>query len=429
MRLLILPVLLAVAACASTPSAPPPSPVPTGPAPVEPLKPGEFPSGQSVSNPNEADFQRYLAGFKSTALAQGITERTWVRAMEGVNLNMKTIELSSGASGGMGRINAYLERISESQVQRGRNAMAEHRAALDAAERRTGVPDVAIAGIWGNETSYGAVLGNFYVVEALASLAYEGRRRAFFEAELIAALQLVQEGEPPSVLVGSYAGALGQVQFMPSNIIKLGLDGDGDGIRDLRNSKHDAFASAGNYLLKHGWRPGQPWLSEARLPSGFRWELAGPDITQTAGEWDAMGVRTIDGQTLSSLVPSNAPVSILLPAGHRGIPFIAFENYRRFLDYNPSQSYAIAVSHLANRLNGAGNFRQSWPSDLAGMGRTDMMELQRLLERLGYPVGPDGRYGDKTRRAIRAYQLSIGVPADGFPTQALLARLRADAVS
>lgn len=421
MRLLILPLLLLAAACA-TPAPPPPAPPPVAAMPAPAL---QFPSGQSVASPNQRDFESYLGSLRSVALGQGVTAATWNRAMAGVKLNMKTIELSSGASGGMGRISAYLERVSEAQVQRGRNAMANNAAALAAAERRSGVDKVAIAGIWGNETSYGAVLGNFYVVEALASLAYEGRRRAFFEEELFAALRLIQEGDPLSAMTGSYAGALGQVQFMPSNIIALGVDGDGDGHRDLRNSMSDAFASCGNYLLRKGWKPGQPWLSEARLPQGFHWELAGPDETQTAAAWDAMGVRTIDGRTLASMVPADAPVSILLPGGYRGVPLIAFENYRAFLAYNPSQSYAIAVGHLANRLNGGGNFRQSWPSDLAGMNRSDMLELQLALERLGYVVGADGSFGDKTRKAVRAYQLSQGLPADGYPTQALLARLRA----
>ena len=202
---------------------------------------------------------------------------------------------SSGASGGMGRIWDYLERV-DTLLPRGRAAVAANRAALDKAARETGVDAVAIAGIWGNETSYGNVLGNFYIVEALASLAYEGRRRAFFEDELHAALTLLQDGlVTREELTGSYAGALGQVQFMPSNILALGRDGDGDGERDLRGSLNDAFLSCGNYLRHHGWRPGEPWLAEARLPGGFRWELAGPDIVKTAAEWDELGVRTVGG--------------------------------------------------------------------------------------------------------------------------------------
>jgi membrane-bound lytic murein transglycosylase B len=396
------------------------------PRPIPSQSPA-FPSGQSISNPTEAGFQAYLAGFRSRAEARGIKPATWERTMRGVNLNMKSISLSGGASGGMGRISKYLERVTPAQIQRGRTKMAENAALLRRVERETGVDAAAIASIWGNETSYGNVLGTFYVPEALASLAYEGRRRAFFEAELMAALELMQRGLiTREELVGSYAGALGQVQFMPSNILKLGVDGDGDGERDIRNSLADAFASCANYLKAHGWRTGQPWLAEARLPSSFRWEHAGPDLTKTASEWDEIGVRTVQGSRLSSLVPADAPVSILLPMGHRGIALIAFENYRRFLDYNPSQSYAVAVGHWANRLKGSGDFAGQWPAS-GGMSARDLEDMQIALQRLGYDVKPDGRYGDKTRAAIRAYQLSQSLPADGYPTAALLQRLRTGA--
>jgi lytic murein transglycosylase len=444
MRLLALPLLLLTAACAGAPDRAVPMPVAIaappppagGAAPddgfaVSPTPPGQVTNptdNQSVANPNEAGFQNYLAATRVKFESRGITPATWERAMSGVRLNMKSLELSAGASGGMGRIAKYLERVNV-LLGPGRAAVAENRAALDAAARKTGVDAAAIAGIWGNETSYGGVLGNFYVVEALASLAYEGRRRTFFEDELAAALTLMQQGlVTRAELTGSYAGALGQVQFMPSNILKLGVDGDGDGERDLRGSLHDAFTSCGNYLRHHGWRPGEPWLAEARLPAGFRWEQAGPDIKLTAADWDAMGVTTIDGRRISALVPADAPVSILLPAGHRGVPLIAFENYRRFLDYNPSQAYAIAVSHLANRLDGGGDFRQSWPAG-GGMSGSAIKEMQGYLLARGYDVGVDGRFGDKTRKAVRAYQLSEGLPADGYPTDALLARMRSEPIS
>lgn len=421
-RLTALSFALALAACATAPSAPPP-PENEAPRPIPSQTPA-FPSGQSISNPTEAGFQDYLADVRRRAQAKGISSQTWERTMRGVRLNMKSISISGGASGGMGRISEYLERVTEDQVQRGRTKMAQNESLLRKVERETGVDPAAIASIWGNETSYGAVLGTFYVPEALASLAYEGRRRAFFESELMASLELMQRGLiTREELVGSYAGALGQVQFMPSNILKLGVDGDGDGERDIRNSLADAFASCANYLKAHGWRTGEPWLAEARLPSGFRWELAGPDLTRTAAEWDAMGVRTVQGTKLSSLVPPGAPVSILLPMGYRGIPLIAFENYHRFLDYNPSQSYAVAVGHWANRLKGGGRFVGQWPAT-GGMTAGDLQDLQAGLQRLGYDVKPDGRYGDKTRAAIRAYQLSQGLPADGYPTPSLLQKVR-----
>ncbi len=428
MRLLALPLLLLVGACAST------ARLPTVPeseaARPLPSQTPAFPSGESVANPTEAGFQAYLEDLGDRARAQGISDATWQRTMRGVHLNTKSISLSGGASGGLGRISAYLAKhVTAEAIARGRAKMAANAALLARVERNTGVDAAAISAIWGHESSYGGVLGTFYVPEALASLAYEGRRRAFFEAELMAALELMQRGLlTREELVGSYAGALGQVQFMPSNILKLGVDGDGDGERDIRNSLADAFASCANFLKTHGWRAGQPWLAEARLPAGFRWEVAGPDITKSAAEWDAMGVRTASSARLSSLVPARAPVSILLPMGYRGIALIAFENYRRFLDYNPSQSYAVAVGHWANRLKGGGSFAGSWPES-GGMTASDLEDLQSALQRLGYDLKPDGRYGDRTRAAIRAYQVSRGLPADGYPTPALLQRLRAEETS
>jgi membrane-bound lytic murein transglycosylase B len=439
MRLIALPLLLMLAACASSPdmaSAPPmpeamgPVPPPAPPPPPVTMAPAGPSSAsnvvnQQVANPTEAGFRVYMDKMRNFAPSRGISEATWDAAMAGVSMNRKSIELSTPGGGGMGRVSSYLARVDASLVSRGRNAFDENAALLNKVGRDTGVDPAAIVGIWGNETSYGNVLGNFYVVEALASLAYEGRRRSYFEDELFAALTLLQEGlATRAELTGSYAGALGQVQFMPSNILKLGVDGDGNGERDLRGSLADAFYSCANYLLAHGWRPGEPWLAEARLPSGFRWELAGPDITMTAAEWDAMGVTTVDGRKISGLVAPDAQISVLLPGGHRGIPMIAFPNYRRFLDYNPSQSYAIAVSHLGNRVKGGSDWRASWPADLQGMTSADLKTMQGALAALGYDVGIDGRFGDKTRKAVRAYQLSIGMPADGYPTQAVLARLR-----
>jgi membrane-bound lytic murein transglycosylase B len=427
--LVALPLLMMATACAS-PARTAPGPVASAPPPAAPLKPGVFPSGQSISNPNEAGFQAYLREFRTRALAEGITAETWERTMAGVTLNRTSIELSSGASGGMGRIWTYLERVNAAQIARGKSRMADNAGLFARVERETGVDAAAIASIWGNETGYGNILGSFYVPEALASLAYEGRRRAFFESELLAALTLMQRGLiSRDELVGSYAGALGQVQFMPSNILKLGVDGDGDGHRDIRNSLADAFMSCANYLKSHGWQTGEPWLAEARLPRGFRHENAGPDIRKTVAEWDDLGVTLIDGRPISAIADRDATVSVILPAGHRGVAMLAFENYRRFLDYNPSQSYAISVAHLANRLKGGGDFRASWPTDLGGMGKNDLEELQTYLLQLGYDLKPDGRYGDKTRAAVRAYQLTQGLPADGYPTVALLNRLRSGGVS
>ncbi len=360
---------LLAAACASAPRVtPPPAPPAAAPLPPKPTPPGltRAPGDVSVANPNARDFAIYMDGARERALAQGVSAATWDRAMSGVSLNLRAIELGAAAPERLGQVWTYIgRRNTPDKVARGRAQLDRHAALFDRIERDYGVPREAIASIWGNETNYGSYLGDFYIVEALASLAYEGRRRSFFEAELIASLKLIEEkGVDPRILRGSYAGAVGQVQFMPSNYLEIGVDGDGDGVRDLRNSLPDAFASAANYLRHHGWRPGEPWMTQARLPRGFDFALCDVEFERTVADWEALGVRTESGASLTSTgIGADRPGSCILPAGHRGAAVIVFENYRRFLDYNPSQLYALAVGDLADALAGRPRLVGPWPTD------------------------------------------------------------------
>jgi membrane-bound lytic murein transglycosylase B len=422
---------LMTAACATVPpSAPMPVPSPGAPqahAMPERTPPGVTPAATdgSIANPTEAGFRAYVASVRARALSEGIPASVWEAATAGIRLNRKAIELSASAPEVLGQIWTYIgRRNTADKIALGRRALAENAALFDRVERDYGVPREVLASIWGNETGYGSVLGDFNLPEVLATLAYEGRRRSFFENEFVASLKLIaQKGVSPGSLRGSYAGAVGQVQFMPSNYLALGVDYDGDGAPDLRNSKADAFASAANYLIHYGWKTGEPWMAQVDLPAGFRYEMCDVELKKNVMEWAALGV-TVGGASVSGRFDPGLQASIILPAGHRGAAVMVFDNYRRFLDYNPSQLYALAVGDLADALEGRRTLAGPWPTDMAPLRVANLREIQRLLQAMGYDIMADGRAGKMTRAAIRDWQLKAGLPADGFPSNELLARLR-----
>lgn len=421
---------LLAAGCATAPPQPGPAApqaVPQAQPAPERTPPGvtQAPGDGSIANPTEAGFRAYVASVRDRALADGIPASVWEQATAGIRLNRKAIELSASAPEVLGQVWTYIgRRNTADKIALGRRALAENAALFDRVERDYGVPREVIASIWGNETGYGSYLGDFNLPEVLATLAYEGRRRSFFETEFIASLKLIaQKGVSPASLRGSYAGAVGQVQFMPSNYLALGVDYDGDGAPDLRNSKADAFASAANYLIHYGWKSGEPWMAQVDLPPGFPYETCDVDLKKSVAEWAALGVA-IGGASVAERFDAGLDASIILPAGHRGAAVMVFDNYRRFLDYNPSQLYALAVGDLADALDGRRTLAGPWPTDMAPLRVANLREIQRLLQAMGYDVKPDGRAGKMTRAAIRDWQLKSGLPADGFPSNDLLARLR-----
>jgi lytic murein transglycosylase len=373
----------------------------------------------------ESGFAAWRTQLKAEAMAAGVSAATFDRAFRGVRPNPDVLAKDSVQPEYTRPIWSYLDTaVSPKNIEMGRQRLAENLPALQRAARPHGIPPQVIVAIWGLESAYGTHTGGYNVIEALATLAYDSRRPEVFRRNLIEALLILEAGDiPPADMQGSWAGAMGQTQFMPATFRQYAVDGDGDGHRDIWRSLPDVFASTVNYLAAFGWRPEQPWGAEVRLPASFPWDQAELDIAKPVAEWTALGVRRIDGAALPASV---APASIIAPAGHRGPAFLVFDNFRTILDYNRSVSYALAVVHLADRISGGAPFVAAWPRGEPQLSRTDKLELQNLLAARGYDAGEvDGVLGRKTRVAIRQFQREIGAVPDGFATMALLTRLRA----
>ena len=271
------------------------------------------------------------------------------------------------------------------------------------------------------ESNYGSNYGSTPTIDALATLGFDGRREGFARRELMAALRILDKGDIDRTrMVGSWAGAMGQTQFLPSSFLAYAVDADADGRRDIWGSMADVMASTANYLARSGWTTGETWGTEATLPPGFDPSRADPAVRQSTALWAAEGVRAAGGQAL----PPLAEASIFLPAGARGPAFVVGANFRTILRYNNSTSYALAVGLLAQRLGGGAGVQAAWPRDLVPLSRSQVLSLQTLLNSRGFDTGaPDGLLGPATRDGIRRYQRSAGLPADGYPTGELLNRL------
>lgn len=312
---------------------------------------------------------------------------------------------------------------SQERVRNGRQMLRKHRELFNTIEQAFGVEPETIAAVWGLESGYGVVMGDTPVIPALATLAYAGRRASFFEMELIAALRLVQVGKlRADRMVGSWAGALGHGQFMPSSLIDFGVDLDGDGATDVcLPDPTDALASVANYLKKHGWRKGQPWAEKVTLPDGFDYALSGLDLTRPTRDWADMGVTTLYGGP----PPDYGATSILLPAGAKGPALMTTRNFHVILRYNKAVSYAMGIGLLSDRLGGARSCVVTWPTDDRELSSGDISEAQYLLSRAGFDTdGIDGMVGPDTTRALRAFQKAHGLVADGYLGTEMLKALR-----
>ncbi len=376
-----------------------------------------------------ATFEAWKASFRSNAIDAGILPGVVDLAFADVALNESVLQADRRQPELTQTVWAYLNgAVSEARIAHGRRRLRSQRALLDQVERQFGVPREILVAIWGMETDYGATFGGFDVIEALATLAYDSRREEFANRELLAALEILQNGDIAlGGLEGSWAGAMGHTQFIPSTYLTRAIDQDGDGRRDIWGSLPDVFASTANYLVEAGWRPGEPWGEEVVLPADFDWRLADldarrADTARPMVVWRAMGIRRLDGSLPG---PGDRLAALLLPAGHAGPAFLVQANFRAILDYNNSTKYALAVGHLSDRLAGRGPIRGAWPVDEPAFSRAENFELQQLLADLGYRTGPiDGIVGPLTRTAVRGFQRDVGRPADGFPTQALMDQIR-----
>jgi len=412
-----------LAGCASTPSEPIARPVEpsTGARPATaPVLPGQAAVGDADV---EQRFARWVADFRAAARAQGVSESTLRSAFDQVHYLPRVVELDRAQPEFTRTVWDYLDNaVTPQRVATGQEKLAQVRAEAEAATARYGVPPAVVVAIWGMESNYGGNYGNTPVIDALATLGFEGRREDWARRELLAALKILDSGDiARDRMIGSWAGAMGQTQFLPSNFLAYAVDADGDGRRDIWGSMADVVASTANFLSRSGWQAGAPWGVEVRLPEGFDFGRADMAVRQSGAQWAAEGLRTIDGQPL----PELSDASVLLPAGARGPAFLVGPNFRSILRYNNSTNYALAVGLLAQRLGGGPGVQAAWPRDLAALSRSQVIEMQTALNQRGFATGAaDGVMGPATREGLRRYQRSIGLPADGYPSTELLLRLQ-----
>jgi len=419
-RLLVLAALLALAACAThapKPIVPPPPSPPVQPAPLPPPPP-------SSADPK---FDAFIAQMRIEALAQGITPATFDSATAGIAPLPAILAMNANQPEFTKPVWSYLDSaVSARRIKDAQFMLTRYGEVLDKIASSTGVPKEILVAVWGMESDFGADSGSFNLFAALATLAYDGPRANFAKPEFLAALKLYQERRYPlSEMVGSWAGAFGQTQFTPTTFFKYAADGDGDGVIDLWQSAPDALASAARLLSEQGWVKDQSWGYEVSLPNSFLYEDADLDMVKPVAEWSARGVTTAGGNVLPA---SDANAAIYLPAGARGPAFLVLPNFSVILKYNNAASYALAVGLLADRMAGASPVRHAWPRDERALSRSERINFQTDLQKLGFDTGaPDGVLGRRTRAALRQYQKSKSIAADGFPTASLLQLLDADA--
>ena len=367
------------------------------------------------------NFAQFLEGVKAEAIAKGVSADVAQAALRGVSVDNKV--LSRDRAQGVFR-QTFLEfsrrSVSANRMQVGASKMKQFGDVFARAEAEYGVPAAVITAFWGLETDFGAVQGDFNTMNALATLAHDCRRPELFRPQLLAAIEMVGHGDlDPAGTTGAWAGEIGQVQMLPRDIIAHGIDGDGDGHVNLKTSSPDAILTAAKHINALGWRAGEPWLAEVSLPDGsFPYEKSGLGQGMTMGDWTALGVSFPNGAPTAQ----NLPADLLLPQGRNGPAFLAFPNFAIYLEWNQSFIYTVSAAYFATRLAGAKPYDAGNPGD--GLGDVAMKQLQQKLADLGHDVGKvDGILGAGTRAAVRAEQMRLGLPADGWPDQDLLNRL------
>ncbi len=370
------------------------------------------------------DFAACTAELRADAIKRGITAATFDRAFRGLQPDPKILELQDAQPEFVTPLWDYLAAlVDDERIADGRAMLARHAKELDAVERRFGVNRHVVVAVWGVESDFGRLQGTRPLIQSLATLSCGGRRQPLFRGELTAALRIVDRGDVPlERLTGSWAGAFGHTQFMPTTFLSLAVDMDGDGHPNIVDSIPDALGSTANFLAKRGWNEGEAWGFEVTLPPGLDISEEGRRVKRAYGHWTRVGIRRVDGRPL----PAEGTAGLIRPAGAGGPVFLVGGNFDAAFAYNAATSYALAIVHLADRLKGGPAFATPWPTDDPGLSRAERREIQELLTARGYDVGrPDGLIGERTRRAVADVQTRLGRKADGRPGRVVLEALRA----
>jgi lytic murein transglycosylase len=371
-----------------------------------------------------SNFDNCIAAMWPDAARRNISQANFQRFTAGLSPDLRIMDLMDSQPEFTKSIWDYLDiLVSDARLARGREILAKYKPQFDAAEKAYGVDRYVIAAIWGIESNYSTQMGERSVLQSTATLACIGRRQNYFRDEFLSALEILDHGDlRPEQMRGSWAGAFGPTQFMPTAFKRYAVDANGDGRRDVVDDPADLIASTANNLKKDGWQTGQSWGYEVVVPKGFSYMLADRAKAMTLTQWERLGIKRANGQ------PFPAPAEkayLLAPAGAEGPGFMMLQNFRVIMKYNPAEAYALAIGHFADRLRGASPFVQGWPRQERELTRAERLELQQLLAQRGFYRGtPDGQFGGETRQALRSFQASIGAPADGFASSQMLEQLR-----
>jgi membrane-bound lytic murein transglycosylase B len=368
-------------------------------------------------------FDSWLYELKAEATTHGISAKTVNKALGSIQLIPRVLELDRHQPEFTLTFWSYMKKaVNDARINKGKALLLKHKNLFDRIYKKYGVPPRFLVAFWGLESNFGQYTGTFPVVGALVTLAHDRRRSTFFREQLLAILKLIDQGDIEFGTKASWAGAMGNHQFIPTTYRDFAIDFNGDGKRDLWNTMPDIFASAANYLKGAGWDKDRTWGREIKLPKNFLYELTGLKIKKNLTQWQKLGVRQANGDNLPSV---DLKASIILPAGYRGPAFLVYKNYRTIMVWNRSILYALAVGHLADRFKGGAPIQAIIPKNDRPLSRLDVANIQRILAANGFDAGhADGVVGSKTRSALKSFQKSAGLPVDGYPSIGTLERLR-----
>lgn len=386
---------------------------------------------QDTTYTPNSNFQSCIANLRSQAVSSGVSGSTYDRYTQNLTPDYSVISKLDYQPEFSTPIWDYLSGlVDEERVEKGRQMLNQHRDVLNRVAAAYGVPAETVVAVWGVESNFGDISGKYPLLQALGTLSCEGRRQSYFRGEFFATMRILQRGDlREDQLKGSWAGAFGHTQFMPSTYEELAVDFDGDGRRDLVSSTSDALASTANFLKKRGWQTGMPWGFEVKIPAGASVSGESRRNKKSLSSWVNRGFTRVDGTPIiQGNLSEGSQAGLMMPAGANGPAFLVFKNFDAIYSYNAAESYALAIAHLSDRLQGKGGFQTAWPTEDAGTSRAERREIQNYLLKKGYAIGDaDGLIGDKTRQAIQQEQVKLGLSPTGRAGQQILKAFRNEA--